>query len=136
MKVCELLAALPQVGNVKAQKIIVELEIAPSRRRAGGVIVSVRRSWRRSTRRDSPAPTAYIGGPSAEMMFDEEPRPSEAPRRCHRRPYCVGTLAAVWLAMLTAESAGLALHVLTSITTLFLAASARPHPQPGALAFC
>ena len=54
----------------------------------------------------------------------------------NRPPYCVGTLAAIWLAMLTAESVGLALHVLTSITTLFLTASARPQAQPGALAFC
>ena len=30
----------------------------------------------------------------------------------------------------------MALHVLTSIMTLFFAASARPQPQPGALAFC
>jgi hypothetical protein len=51
-------------------------------------------------------------------------------------PYCVGTLAAIWLAMLTAESVGLALHVLMSITTLFFIASARPQAQPGALAFC
>jgi hypothetical protein len=48
----------------------------------------------------------------------------------------VGTLAAIWSAMLTAESAGLALHGLMSMTTLFRAASARPQPQPGALAFC
>ena len=48
----------------------------------------------------------------------------------------VGTLAAIWLAMLTAESAGLALHVLTSIRTLFRCASARPQAHPGALAFC
>jgi hypothetical protein len=46
------------------------------------------------------------------------------------------TLAAIWSAILHAESAGLALHVLTSIMTLFLSASARPQPQPGALAFC
>ena len=48
----------------------------------------------------------------------------------------MGTLAAIWLAMLTAESAGSALHVLTSIRTLFRCASARPQAQPGSLAFC
>jgi len=46
------------------------------------------------------------------------------------------TLAAIWSAIFNAESAGLALHVLMSIMTLFLSASARPQPQPGALAFC
>jgi 3-hydroxyisobutyrate dehydrogenase-like beta-hydroxyacid dehydrogenase len=46
------------------------------------------------------------------------------------------TLAAMWSAIFNAESAGLALHVLMSIMTLFLSASARPQPQPGALAFC
>ena len=35
MKVCELLAALPQVGKVKAEKVMVELEIAPTRRLRG-----------------------------------------------------------------------------------------------------
>jgi hypothetical protein len=34
-----------------------------------------------------------------------------------RWPYRVGTLAAIWLAMVTAESAGSALQVLTSMTT-------------------
>jgi hypothetical protein len=53
-----------------------------------------------------------------------------------RGPYHrAATLAAIWSAILTAESAGLALHVLTSIMTLFLSASARPQPQPGAPAF-
>src|SRR6185503_533682 len=46
------------------------------------------------------------------------------------------TFAAIWLAIFTAESAGLALHVLMSMMTLFLSASARPQPQPGALASC
>jgi transcriptional regulator GlxA family with amidase domain len=46
------------------------------------------------------------------------------------------TLAAICSAIFNAESAGLALHVLMSIMTLFLSASARPQPQPGALAFC
>ena len=35
MKVCEMLAALPQVGKVKAEKVMVELEIAPTRRLRG-----------------------------------------------------------------------------------------------------
>jgi hypothetical protein len=45
-------------------------------------------------------------------------------------------LAAIWFAMLTAESPGLALQVLTSITTLFRVAKARPQAQPEAFAFC
>ena len=53
-----------------------------------------------------------------------------------RWPYCGCTLAAIWLAMFTAEAAGLALHVLTSMTTLFLVATARPQAQPGSFAFC
>ena len=54
-----------------------------------------------------------------------------------RQPYHrAATLAAIWSAIFNAESAGLALHVLMSIMTLFLSASARPQPQPGALAFC
>jgi hypothetical protein len=51
-----------------------------------------------------------------------------APGPVGRRPtdgtFQVGTLAAIWLAMLTAESAGSALHVLTSMRTLFRCASA------------
>jgi GrpB-like predicted nucleotidyltransferase (UPF0157 family) len=46
------------------------------------------------------------------------------------------TLAPIWSAIFNAESAGFALHVLMSIMTLFLGASARPQPQPGAPAFC
>ena len=45
-------------------------------------------------------------------------------------------MAAIWFAMLTAESPGLALQVLTSITTLFRVAKARPQAQPEAFAFC
>jgi len=53
------------------------------------------------------------------------------------RPYHRAvTLAAIWSAIFTAESAGLALHVLMSMMMLFLCASARPQPQPGAPAFC
>jgi hypothetical protein len=55
----------------------------------------------------------------------------------HRQPYhSAVTLAAIWSAIFNAESAGLALHVLMSIMTLFLSASARPQPQPGAPALC
>jgi hypothetical protein len=73
----------------------------------------------------------------AELRGSCRPMCNEADQLAlNRRPIQVGTLAAIWVAMLTAESAGLALHVLTSIRTLFLAASARPQPQPGALAFC
>ena len=53
-------------------------------------------------------------------------------QRYHR----AATLAAIWSAIFSAESEGLALHVLMSMMTLFLSASARPQPQPGAPAFC
>ena len=56
--------------------------------------------------------------------------------RLNRSLHRAVTLAAIWSAIFNAESAGLALHVLMSIMTLFLSASARPQPQPGALAFC
>lgn len=44
------------------------------------------------------------------------------------------TLAAIWSAILVAESAGVLLHVLTSTMMLLRCASARPQPQPGAAA--
>ena len=54
-----------------------------------------------------------------------------------RQPYHRAvTLAAIWSAIFCAESEGLALHVLMSMMTLFLSASARPQPQPGAPAVC
>ena len=60
-------------------------------------------------------------------------RPVEQAVMPHHRAL---TLAASCSAILTAESAGSALHVLTSIMMLFLCTSARPQPQPGAPAFC
>ena len=84
---------------------------------------------------DEVAATSGLGRQtSAVPVVECATRPDQpAPNRRHIQ---VGTLAAIWLAMLTAESAGLALQVLTSIRTLFLCASARPQAQPGALAFC
>ena len=62
---------------------------------------------------------------------------SRRPRAVPRGPYHRAvTLAAIWSAIFTAESAGLALQVLMSMMMLFLCASARPQPQPGAPAFC
>ena len=63
-------------------------------------------------------------------------RPSSVCRLV-RQPYHLAvTLVAIRSAIFNAESAALALHVLMSITTLFLSASARSQPQPGAPAFC
>jgi hypothetical protein len=61
---------------------------------------------------------------------------SSVDRRARQLYHRAVTLAAIWSAILTAVSAGSALHVLMSIMTLFLCASARPQPQPGAAAFC
>lgn len=55
--------------------------------------------------------------------------------RGRRQLYWLGTLAAIRLAISTAEFFGSALHVLMSMTTLFREVSARPQPQPPTLAF-
>jgi hypothetical protein len=44
---------------------------------------------------------------------------------CACERYCFGTLAAIWWAMLTAESAGLKLHAEMSIAMLLVTVSAR-----------
>lgn len=59
MKVSALLEALPKVGKVKAQEIMTELEIAPTRRLRGLATGSARRCWRSST---SPDPAVNTGG--------------------------------------------------------------------------
>jgi hypothetical protein len=63
-------------------------------------------------------------------------RPRRVYRLARQLYYRAVTLAAIWSAILTAVSARLALHVLISIMTLFLCASVRPQPQPGAAPFC
>ena len=84
--------------------------------------------------RSAPSPATVAAGVIRRATGAQ--RPSSA-CRLFRQPYhCAATLAAIWSAIFNAESAGLALQVLMSIMTLFLCASARPQPQPGALAFC
>ena len=78
--------------------------------------------------------TGYVAGRGERVGSAQR---SSSVCRLVRQPYHRAiTLAAIWSAIFNAESAGFALHVLMSIMTLFLSASARPQPQPGALAFC
>ena len=76
-----------------------------------------------------------VGGPDLARRLNVSPnvRWRVARAKPHHRAV---TLAASCSAILTAESPGLALHVLMSMMTLFRCASARPQPQPGAPASC
>ena len=113
----------------------------------GGLVAGSSRSmpkasrWRTSPPRCPPPEPSDDGVRSVQRV---PPGPTRPERRAGRQAIAVETyvhhravtLAASCSAILTAESAGLALQVLTSIMMLFLCASARPQPQPGALAFC
>ena len=71
MKVSALLEALPKVGKVKAQEIMTELEIAPTRRLRGLGAGSARRCWKSSA--PSPAPVSAGGRPDDEHGARPEP---------------------------------------------------------------
>ena len=81
-------------------------------------------------RHSAPCHSSRPGRSGQTLDSDTNTEPSTA--RYHR----AAILAAIRSAIFNAESAGLALQVLMSIMTLFLSASARPQPQPGALALC
>jgi hypothetical protein len=99
--------------------------------------IQFRRIRQRHRGRGGPEATAHSGRVAGRReRVGSGQRPSSVCRLVRQPYHRAVTLAAISSAIFNADSAGLALHVLMSIMTLFLSASARPQPQPGALASC